>query len=209
MLKEQLLQMGLTEEQSDKVLGYHTESLAGYVPKEKLAESETDRLRLTDTLKERDEQLETLKKAAGTADVSGELRKQLEDTIAKNKVDTEKAAADFEAYKLKSAIKLVLAGEGARNTTAVMALLDMSNVKLDGESVLGLNDQLIRLRASDEYLFAPTLEGRQPYSGAKFNPDEYKDNPFKKETFNLTKQGQLLRENPELYNKLQAAAGVK
>ena len=35
------------------------------------------------------------------------------------------------------------------------------------------------------------------------------DNPFKAETYNLTKQGQLLRTNPELAKKLAAEAGVK
>ena len=35
------------------------------------------------------------------------------------------------------------------------------------------------------------------------------ENPFKAETYNLTKQGQLLRKNPELAKKLAAEAGVK
>ncbi len=33
-------------------------------------------------------------------------------------------------------------------------------------------------------------------------------NPFKKETFNLTAQAQLLQENPELYKQMKAAAGA-
>ncbi len=33
-------------------------------------------------------------------------------------------------------------------------------------------------------------------------------NPFKKETFNLTEQARLLKENPELYKQMKAAAGV-
>lgn len=35
------------------------------------------------------------------------------------------------------------------------------------------------------------------------------DNPWKSETFNLTKQGQLLKNDPELAKTLKAAAGVK
>lgn len=38
---------------------------------------------------------------------------------------------------------------------------------------------------------------------------EQVDNPFAKETFNLTKQGQMLRENPEQARELASAAGVK
>lgn len=33
-------------------------------------------------------------------------------------------------------------------------------------------------------------------------------NPFKKETFNLSEQAKLLKENPELYKQMKAAAGV-
>lgn len=33
-------------------------------------------------------------------------------------------------------------------------------------------------------------------------------NPFKKETFNLTEQARLLRENPDLYKQMKAAAGA-
>lgn len=33
-------------------------------------------------------------------------------------------------------------------------------------------------------------------------------NPFKKETFNLTEQARLLKDNPELYKQMKAAAGV-
>lgn len=34
-------------------------------------------------------------------------------------------------------------------------------------------------------------------------------NPWKKETFNLTEQGRILRENPELAKQLKVAAGIK
>jgi len=57
----------------------------------------------------------------------------------------------------------------------------------------------------------PNLSGYVSKSGSNgYDPGgEPKDNPFKKETWNLTKQGQLLRDNPELYKKLAAAAGAK
>lgn len=34
-------------------------------------------------------------------------------------------------------------------------------------------------------------------------------NPFKTETWNLSEQGKLFRENPELFNKMKAEAGIK
>ena len=38
MKKEQLLELGLTEEQADKVLNLHKEVLAGFIPKARLDE---------------------------------------------------------------------------------------------------------------------------------------------------------------------------
>ena len=38
MTKEQLLEMGLTEEQADKVLSAHKEELKGYIPKARFDE---------------------------------------------------------------------------------------------------------------------------------------------------------------------------
>ncbi len=93
--------------------------------------------------------------------------------------------------------------------TAVIALIDLEKVSVDGNNVIGLQEQLTALKASDAYLFEPSITGHEPFGGDKSSPEGYKDNPYKKETFNLTKQGQLMRDNPELAAKLKAAAGVK
>lgn len=39
--------------------------------------------------------------------------------------------------------------------------------------------------------------------------EEHSENPFAKETFNMTKQGELFRSNPEQARAMAAAAGVK
>lgn len=204
MMKDALIQLGLTEEQADKVIGLHSEALQTYVPKTKLDEAETEKERLTTSLMERDQQLEALK---GVAGASEDLKKKLDEAIAKNKADSEQAAADFAAYKKDNAVNLQLMKLGAKNMKAVKALLDLTKVSIDGENLIGLQDQLDVLRESDAYLFDPTLAGREPYGGDKTPPDEYKNNPFRKETFNLTKQGQILKENPDLARRLKAAAG--
>jgi len=46
---------------------------------------------------------------------------------------------------------------------------------------------------------------QQPSTTIQVNTN---DNPFKAETFNLTKQGELMKKNPELAKKLAAEAGV-
>ena len=55
--------------------------------------------------------------------------------------------------QLDFAIEKALAAAKAKNAKAVKALLDMEKVKLDGEQLLGLDEQLKELQKSDAYLF--------------------------------------------------------
>jgi len=83
----------------------------------------------------------------------------------------------------------------------------MEKVKLDGEKLLGLDDQLKALQQSDPYLFGDSgkVGGGTNPPGAG-NPEV---NPWKKETWNLTMQGKILREDPAKAARMKAEAGVK
>jgi len=86
-------------------------------------------------------------------------------------------------------------------------LLDMEKVKLDGDQLLGIDEQLKALQQSDQYLF-----GDSGKVGGGTNPPGAggaEVNPWKKDTFNLTQQAKILRENPALAARLKAEAGVK
>ncbi|GAA0122243.1 phage scaffolding protein [Clostridium faecium] len=103
-------------------------------------------------------------------------------------------------YALEGALK----GANVRNTKAVKALLNLENVKLDGETLIGINEQIEKLKKSDGYLFVeeqnqPQFTGIKPTDGNK-TPQGY--NPWKKETFNLTDQGKIFKENPDLAKQL-------
>ena len=91
--------------------------------------------------------------------------KGLQDTVSKfDGVDVEKLkkdASDWEnkyntdiaAVKLDSAVNLALVGAKAKNPKLAKAALDMSVIKLDGEKLLGFNEQIDKLKESDAYLF--------------------------------------------------------
>ena len=206
MTKESLIQLGLTEDQAEGALALYADALKNYVPKEKLDETEAEKEQLTASLAERDKQLSGLKGASGASEA---LKKQLEEAIIKNKQDAEQAAAELSAYKKDNAINMLLIKLGAKNTKAVKALLNMDAISLDGDHVIGLQDQLTALKESDAYLFGPVIAGREPYGGERAETSAYGENPFKKETFNLTRQGELMRDNPEFAHKLKLAAGYK
>lgn len=108
-------------------------------------------------------------------------------------------------YALDGALK----GANVRNTRAIKALLNLENVKLDGENLIGLKDQLDSLKESDSYLFLEEQQtkfsGIKPTDGSK-PPQGY--NPWKKDSFNLTDQGKIFKENPEQAKQLMTQAGV-
>ena len=60
---------------------------------------------------------------------------------------------DIANLKRESALDIALAGKKAKNPKAVKALLNMDSIKLDGDKLTGLDDQLEALLKSDSYLF--------------------------------------------------------
>lgn len=91
--------------------------------------------------------------------------KQLQETVKKfDGVDVEKLKSDIGNWeikyntdiskvKLENALDMALVGNKARNAKAVKALLNMDEIKLDGDKLLGLDSQLEKLKAESAYLF--------------------------------------------------------
>lgn len=106
--------------------------------------------------------------------------KGLRDTVAKfDGVDIEKLkkdASDWEskyntdiaAVKLDSAVNLALVGAKAKNPKLAKTAIDMSLVKLDGENLIGLNEQLTKLKETDAYLFDVEDTTKDDKGGAFF-----------------------------------------
>ena len=202
-LKELLKKAGIEEGKLDGTIADINKELPKYfIPKDKYNEAAEAKKKLEADIQERDKQLEELKKAAGSNE---ELKKQITDLQEANKKAGEEWQAKMAQMQLDFAIEKALAAAKAKNAKAVKALLDMEKVKLDGEQLLGLDDQLKAIKESDPYLF-----GEPGKVGGGTNPPgagNSEVNPWKKETFNLTKQGELLRTNPALAAKLKAEAG--
>jgi len=208
MTLEQLLELGLDEEIAKKVLEAHKEAIKdNYVPIARFNEINEEKKELKNQLEDRDKQLQELKvKAAGNEELTAKIT-ELEEL---NKQTKEEYENKIVALRKETAIELALKDAKARNIKAVKALLDLDKVSLDGDNILGLEEQLKGLKESDPYLFGEDkLSGREPKPPTDPVPDIYKKNPFSKEFFNLTEQGRIYRENPELAAKLKAAAEGK
>lgn len=173
MTKEKLLEWGLTEEQAAKVM----EGLNGsFVTKARFNEVNTELTAAKNTIKERDTQLETLKKASGDT-------KALQDQITQLQADNKKKDADHAAelknLKISNAVELALTGAKAKNNTAVKALLvdfiGKAELAEDG-TVKGLDDEVKKLvEGKDTAFLFDTKAPDKKFKGAK--PGEKSDTP--------------------------------
>lgn len=194
MKKEDLVALGLTEEQAQKVVSAWTEAMKGFVPKERLDE-------VSGKLKEANTTIDTLKK--GNAD-NEELQKQVKEYKEKV-VSLETAAANTrKEYALKE--KLTAAGVlDADYVIYKQGGVDKFTFDKDGSPV-GVDDVVKPLKESSPHLFKAEGQtgGYKPNGGE--NPPAI--NPWKKDSFNLTEQGRIYKENPTQAKEMAAAAGV-
>lgn len=211
-LKQLLEKHGVAGEVVQNVVAAAEEKLKDFVPKHRFDEVNEAKKQLAEQLAERDNQLSQLKKAAGDNE---ELRKQIESLQNENKEREKEYQGRLRDMAITTAIKLAVAGE-AHDPDLVASLIDKTKIEVDeqGNVKTGLDDQIKALREAKSFLFiqkeatdSPTkLKGMNPADGREPSKGGIK-NPWSKEHFNLTEQGRLLRENPDLAEQLKAQAG--
>lgn len=169
------------------------------VPRSRLNAKNDEIKDLKEQLKSRDEQLDDLKtKATGNE----ELTQQINDLKADNKKTADDYQAKLDKQSFDFALERSLSGAKAKNPKAVKALLDTESIKLDGDKLLGIDDQLKGLKESDAYLFEddePKLKGRSP------NPKQDPPKGVTKEKLNdmgYMERVKFKNDNPDLYQEL-------
>lgn len=75
------------------------------------------------------------------------------DYEAKKKEIEDNSKAEIEKVRLESKIDLAINNAKAKNVKSVKANLDLDKIKLDGDKLLGFDDQIEALKKSDAYLF--------------------------------------------------------
>lgn len=167
MKRTELEAMGLTKEQVDSIMkinGNDIESAKASSASE-IATLKAENTTLTAQVKERDTQIEGLKKSAGD---NAELQKQIETLQADNKAKDETHAKELTQLKIDSAVEKALSDGGAKNVKAVKALLDLTDAKLSEDgTVKGLAEQIQKLQTGDDskFLFAEKQQNQQQFSG--------------------------------------------
>jgi hypothetical protein len=158
----------------------------------------------SEKLKTAETTIESLKKDAGDNAELQQKIKTYEDQIKKLQTDADNTAKTY-------ALKAKLTEAGAVDPDYLIYKqggLEKFTFDKDGAPI-GVDDVLKPLKESSPHLFktASGTGGYDPAGGSGGAGGT--NNPWKKETYNLTEQGKLLRKDPVQAKQLAAAAGVK
>lgn len=165
MKKEDLMKIeGMTEDLATKIAESSAEELKGYIPKTRFDEVNEAKKNAESLVKERDKQLEDLKKSTGDNDA---LKKQIEQLQEDNKRIVKENEAKLRQMARENIDAQLLTENGALNAKAVAALMEAVDDKLEGEEYKAARlAQIQAIQKSDSYLFKGTETHTQIPSGA-------------------------------------------
>ena len=212
-LKKQLEEGKLTQEQFDemvRILGLELNPDPDPEPQpepddiDKLIEKAVDRAtnKLGNENKALREKLEKLKKTKLSAEeIAEEERREKETALAEREAAVK--AAENRMFALKQ-IKKIGLDSGDETAIQIVDLVMGEDEDAISENVSALKKLVDSVVAAEvDKAFKST--GRVPGKGKSGGTQ---NNPFSKDTYNLTEQMRLLQENPELAEQLKMEAGV-
>lgn len=149
MKKTDLTALGLTDELAEQIIVLHGKDIESHKSKLVTAQTEIDGLKTQ--LTEAGTTIEGFKKM----DVDG-IKAAADDYKAKFEQAQTEAQKQITALKFEHALDGVLTSEKAKNLKAVKALLSSDALKLNEDgSILGLKEQLEKIKSENDYLFEP------------------------------------------------------
>lgn len=148
---EDLTKLGIAEDVAKQIVSMNETEISAEA--KKLTDKEAELTMATDKIAEL---TETVKKFDGV-DVE-KMKSELADWSKRYTEDTN-------ALKLDNALSKMLSSCGAKDADIVGKLIDRSIIKLDGDKLIGVSEQLDRLKADKAFLFG----GADEQSGARID----------------------------------------
>ena len=149
--KEALTAIGLSEDQADKVIQAHADSINGkFIPKSRFDEVNEQLKDVKGQVTERDTQIAGLKKFQGSAD---ELKTKVTELQQANAKASEEYAAKLASVQKTYAVRSAI-GTDAQDPDLLLKLIDMDSVSITGDGkALGVSEQIDALHKDRPYLF--------------------------------------------------------
>lgn len=187
-------------ENKDKQVKLADLSTGEYVGVGKYNALVTEKDGIQDKLNAAEGTITTLKKDNKDNETLQQTIKTHEGTIATLKTTYE---GKIKEMRIEAAIQAKLTD--AKHPDLLIGKFDKTKLSLseDGSQVYGIDEQLTVIKEQYKDLFIPNVRGNDPNNKDKTPPGT--KNPWSKEHFNLTEQGKLLKENPELARQFMAS----
>lgn len=167
MKREMLKELGLSDEQIDKVMAENGGDIEKYKAAAETSKAELDGLK--SQLAERDKQLKELQANSGD---NAALKEQLAALEAANKEQKAAFEQQMQDLRFQAALNTELLKADVVDADLVGVKLDKSKIKLNEDGTLaGLSEQLEGLKTSYSFLFkqptAPVITGAEPANKTK------------------------------------------
>jgi len=202
MKREFLKELGLEDSVIDKIMaenGKDIENAKGDVSKleAEIKTKEKELETLQGQLKKANEQIEEFK----DMDIDA-IKKAADDYKEKYETAKIEVGEELEKIKFEYAIDKALGQAKARNTKAVKALLDLDNLKLTDDKILGLDEQLENIKKENDFLFEGEKKEKTP---TIVKPGNYQQNGITIEEFKdmgYLERVKLKQKDKSLYEQL-------
>lgn len=146
MKREFLEELKIDKDTIDKIMAENGKDIEAEKTKLTTLKAELDGIKTQ--LKEANTQIESFK----GMDIEG-IKRAADDWKVKAETAQTEAEKQISKIKLENALEIALVSSKAKSTKAVKALLDVEKIKLDGDKLLGFDDQLTTLKKDSAYLF--------------------------------------------------------
>lgn len=168
MKREELEKLGLEKEAIDSIMALHGRDIEANKAKVSAAEAERDGLK--SQLDEAAKAIESFK----ALDIEG-VKKSADEWKAKAEQAQKDAEKQVYQVRYESALSDALKASKAKNVKAVRALLNEADLKLTDDGLVGLKEQLEKVKPENDYLFESDVPTPKIVSGGGNKPIENQD----------------------------------
>ncbi|WP_143314207.1 phage scaffolding protein [Clostridium sp. HBUAS56017] len=131
-------------------------SNGAYIPKERFNQVNEQAKEYKKQVGERNTQIKDLKEEF--KDATG-LKEKVEELEADNTKKDKEYEAKITEITMNNAIEKALGAYKCKNTKLVKALIDDEKLKVDGDSIIGLKEQMETIQKENEFLFEKEVAG--------------------------------------------------
>lgn len=200
----------LAQQVEEKLGDNHTfidKSEGKWIPKEKFDSKNEEADSLKTQLQERDTQLNDLQKKASNSD---ELSQEIQRLKDENQTKDQEYQAKLEAKEKDFQIEKALRDANARHPDLIKREFNTDHITVKDGKLIGFDEQMNQVKEKYSDLFEEEkpkgLQGKQPVPGDDGGRQKPDKNPFAQETLNLTEQARIMKEDPDLAQKLKSQA---